>query len=115
MPVDEQSRVRAPLPHVGLRVDDEPEALAADRAAQRLPLGGRRLRREERDRLRQVGDTVTSADSGGTLMILTYTAPAGFAGPAPHVHTSTDEAFHVLAGTLTVTAGDEVVRSGAGA
>ena len=115
MPVDEQSRVRAPLPHVGLRVDEEPEAQAADRAAQRLPPGGRRLRREESDRLRQVGDTIASADSCGTLMILTYTAPAGFAGPPPHAYAHTEEALHVLAGTLTVTAGDEVVRAGAGA
>ena len=48
-------------------------------------------------------------------MILTYTAPAGFAGPPPHAHVHTDEALHVFAGPLTVTAGDEVVRAGAGA
>jgi quercetin dioxygenase-like cupin family protein len=58
--------------------------------------------------------TVTSDDSGGELMILTYTAPAGLAGPPPHVHAHTDEAFHVLAGTLTMTAGGEVHRADAG-
>jgi mannose-6-phosphate isomerase-like protein (cupin superfamily) len=65
-----------------------------------------------------LGTTITpligSDDSDGHLMLLRYTAPAGFAGPPPHVHERTDEAFHILSGTLTVTVGDRTLRAQAG-
>jgi quercetin dioxygenase-like cupin family protein len=65
-----------------------------------------------------LGTTITplivSEDSDGQVMILRYTAPAGFAGPPRHVHEGTDEAFHVLSGTLTVTVGDRTLRAQAG-
>jgi quercetin dioxygenase-like cupin family protein len=48
---------------------------------------------------------VDSDDSQGRLMMSHYTAPAGFPGPALHIHPQSDEAFYVLTGTLTVTVG----------
>jgi mannose-6-phosphate isomerase-like protein (cupin superfamily) len=42
----------------------------------------------------------TSADTDGGWTLLEYTAPPNFAGPAPHWHKETDEAFFVLEGTI---------------
>ena len=49
---------------------------------------------------------VVSEDSQGDLMIVQYTAPAHFPGPAQHVHEQTDESFYVLDGTLQVMVGE---------
>ena len=49
---------------------------------------------------------VVSEDSQGDLMIVQYTAPGHFPGPAQHIHQHTDETFYVLGGTLKVTVGE---------
>jgi mannose-6-phosphate isomerase-like protein (cupin superfamily) len=57
---------------------------------------------------------VVREDSGGDLMLIEYIVPAGFPGPALHVHEHTDEVFYVLDGVLTVTGGEEPVSLPAG-
>jgi mannose-6-phosphate isomerase-like protein (cupin superfamily) len=42
----------------------------------------------------------TAGDTAGSWTLLEYTAPPNFAGPAPHWHKETDEAFFVLEGTI---------------
>jgi len=54
--------------------------------------------------------TVTSADSNGELLALEYVAPAGFAGPPPHIHERTDELFYVLEGAITGHLAGQTVR-----
>jgi mannose-6-phosphate isomerase-like protein (cupin superfamily) len=58
---------------------------------------------------------VVSADSGGRLLIIDYTAPAHFPGPPPHFHAHTDEAYYVLEGMLTVRLEEGDVTAGPGA
>jgi quercetin dioxygenase-like cupin family protein len=48
---------------------------------------------------------VSTEETGGAWSLLGYTAPAGFAGPAPHFHARTTELFYVLEGRLTLEAG----------
>lgn len=57
---------------------------------------------------------IVREDSCGDLMMVEYIVPAGFPGPALHVHEHTDEAFYVLDGVLTVTVGDDPVSLTAG-
>jgi mannose-6-phosphate isomerase-like protein (cupin superfamily) len=44
--------------------------------------------------------------TGNAFTLLEWTAPAGFA-PLPHTHHVEDEAFFILAGSMTVTCGDK--------
>jgi mannose-6-phosphate isomerase-like protein (cupin superfamily) len=41
-----------------------------------------------------------AGDTGGRWTMYEYTAPPRFAGPPPHWHKQTDEAFFVLEGTM---------------
>jgi quercetin dioxygenase-like cupin family protein len=41
---------------------------------------------------------VTAEQTGGAMSLVEYLAPAGFAGPAPHVHETFEEIFYVLEG-----------------
>lgn len=55
---------------------------------------------------------VSGADTDGAWSLIEYTAPATFAGPAPHYHARTLELFYVVEGELTVeSAGDVRVLS----
>ncbi len=54
------------------------------------------------------------ADTGGAYGLVETTAPAGSAGPPPHIHHTEDEAFYVLEGELTVLIGDQVRKASAG-
>ena len=49
---------------------------------------------------------VATAESGGTLAALEYTAPPAFGGPAPHWHAQLTETFLGLAGAPVLRAGD---------
>jgi mannose-6-phosphate isomerase-like protein (cupin superfamily) len=57
----------------------------------------------------------SSADTGGAYALVDYVAPPHYAGPPPHVHRATDEAFFVLEGQLTVRLGERTVEAGPGA
>ena len=58
---------------------------------------------------------VASAESGGALAALEYTAPPQFRGPAPHWHATVTETFLGLEGTLSLhtDAGDAALGPGA--
>jgi hypothetical protein len=49
---------------------------------------------------------VSAEQSGGQWSFLEYTAPPGFPGPQPHLHSQTTELFYVLEGQLTVRLGE---------
>jgi quercetin dioxygenase-like cupin family protein len=49
---------------------------------------------------------VATADAGGALAALEYTAPPAFRGPAPHWHARMTETFVGLAGRPVLRAGD---------
>lgn len=55
-----------------------------------------------------------SEDSGGHLSVTEMVIPPGATGPPLHVHPEHDETFYVLAGSLLVQAGEELVTRGAG-
>jgi quercetin dioxygenase-like cupin family protein len=57
---------------------------------------------------------VTSADSGGSLAVLEIEIPPRTL-VKPHHHTREDEFTHVLAGTVGVRTGDQVVEAATGA
>ena len=65
-----------------------------------------------------LGDQYTykavGADTGGAYGLVETTAPAGSAGPPPHIHHMEDEAFYVLEGELTVLIGAQVRKAAAG-
>ena len=50
----------------------------------------------------------------GSITLLDYAAPAGFAGPPMHTHESYDEMTYVLAGTPSFRQGDEATVAGPG-
>jgi quercetin dioxygenase-like cupin family protein len=56
----------------------------------------------------------TGADTSETLFVGEATIEPGFAGPPPHVHRRLHDMFYVLAGTLTLRLGDDVVEAPAG-
>jgi len=80
-------------------------------AAQLLEPGGGRS-------LAAIGISVllksTAEDTDGRWTMYEYTAPPGFAGPPPHWHRETDEAFFVLEGTVRFEAGGDVADLGPG-
>lgn len=57
---------------------------------------------------------VSGDDSIGSVAVCENTIAAGFPGPIPHRHATMVDSFWVLAGTLTVLAGDEALDVGAG-
>ncbi len=57
---------------------------------------------------------VSGEETGGAWSLLEYTAPAGFAGPAPHLHRRTTEMFYVLDGVLTLESGGSARELSAG-
>ena len=54
-------------------------------------------------------------DTGGRWTLYEYTAPPRFAGPPPHWHRETDEAFFVLEGAIRFEVDGETVDAPAGA
>jgi mannose-6-phosphate isomerase-like protein (cupin superfamily) len=54
------------------------------------------------------------AQTGGAFALLEFVQPQGIPGPPLHVHHSADEAFYVLAGTLTVRLGERTLDAPAG-
>jgi mannose-6-phosphate isomerase-like protein (cupin superfamily) len=56
-----------------------------------------------------------ASDTGGRWTMYEYTAPPGFAGPPPHSHKQTDEAFFVLEGTIRFELDGESVDAHPGA
>jgi quercetin dioxygenase-like cupin family protein len=53
-------------------------------------------------------------DSEGRLGVIETVVPAGFGGPALHVHPAFDEGFYVLEGELTFKVRDELITVRAG-
>ncbi len=62
-----------------------------------------------------IGAKVTGADTDGAWSLVEYTAPPHFAGPAPHGHRQTDEAFYILEGTPTFQLGEDTMTVEPGA
>jgi quercetin dioxygenase-like cupin family protein len=64
-----------------------------------------------------VGDTytfkATTESTGGAFALLEASIPPG-SGPPPHLHTTEDEAFYLLAGELRIAAGPDTFVAGAG-
>jgi quercetin dioxygenase-like cupin family protein len=64
-----------------------------------------------------VGDTytfkATTESTGGGFALLEASIPPG-SGPPPHLHTSEDEAFYLLAGELQIAAGPDTFVARAG-
>lgn len=58
---------------------------------------------------------VSSADTNGAWALLEYVAPPNFAGPPPHWHKNTSEAFYVLEGTVAFRKDAEVFKGEPGA
>ena len=57
---------------------------------------------------------ITGDATGGGFTLIRYTAPPRFVAGPRHRHAVTAEAFHVLAGTLTVELDDETLVLGEG-
>lgn len=57
---------------------------------------------------------VTSRTSGGSVAVVEHTLAPGLLGAPPHRHDREDETSYVLAGTLTVRLGDEVLTARSG-
>ena len=57
---------------------------------------------------------VRAGDTGGAWALVDYELPPGFAGPPPHRHAHTTEAFHCTAGRLALTVDGRSVTIGAG-
>lgn len=58
---------------------------------------------------------VATAETGGAMAALEYTAPPRFRGPAPHWHAEITETFIGVAGTLTLHADAGEIALGPGA
>jgi mannose-6-phosphate isomerase-like protein (cupin superfamily) len=57
---------------------------------------------------------VRSEDSDGAFGLIEQVVPAGFPGPALHVHPDFAETFYVIEGHLAVRIGDEAHQAGPG-
>jgi mannose-6-phosphate isomerase-like protein (cupin superfamily) len=55
-----------------------------------------------------------SEETGGAYGLVEQVIPAGYPGPALHVHPEFDETFYVIDGTLAMRVGDEARDAGAG-
>jgi quercetin dioxygenase-like cupin family protein len=73
---------------------------------------------EEADTVELLGGAITirlrSADTDGRAGMIDQVIPAGFPGPALHVHPDFEETFYVVEGSLTFRTGDEVREGGSG-
>ncbi len=73
---------------------------------------------EEASAVEVLGGAITirlrSEDTAGRVGMIDQVVPAGFPGPALHVHPDFEETFYVLAGTLAFRVGDEVRHAGSG-
>jgi len=58
---------------------------------------------------------VAAAETGGAFALAEFTAPPGYAGPPPHRHRGTDEAFYVLEGEFALTVEGQTAPAGPGA
>ncbi len=56
----------------------------------------------------------TRADTQGAWSLIEYTAPPHFAGPQPHWHRRTGEAFYILEGAVTFQVGERLFKAEAG-
>jgi quercetin dioxygenase-like cupin family protein len=69
-------------------------------------------------RIRHVGAAVhvlvRAGDTGGAWSLVDYELPPRFAGPPPHAHAVTTEAFYCTAGRLALTLDGRSVTLGAG-
>ncbi len=57
---------------------------------------------------------VRSEDTDGRFGLIEQVVPAGFPGPALHVHPDFAETFYVIEGEIAVRVGDEAHEAGAG-
>lgn len=57
---------------------------------------------------------VRSEDTGGRLGLVEQVIPAGFPGPALHVHPEFEETFYVIDGAIAIRIGDEAHEAGPG-
>jgi mannose-6-phosphate isomerase-like protein (cupin superfamily) len=57
---------------------------------------------------------VRSEDTGGTFGLIEQIVPAGFPGPALHVHPDFEETFYVIEGEIALRVGDEAHEAGPG-
>ncbi|MGH2894912.1 MAG: cupin domain-containing protein [Solirubrobacteraceae bacterium] len=57
---------------------------------------------------------VRSEDTGGQFGLVEQVVPAGFPGPALHVHPDFEETFYVIEGQIAVRVGDEAHEAGPG-
>ena len=57
---------------------------------------------------------IRSEDTGGAFGLVEHVVPAGFPGPALHVHPEFEETFYVLEGEIAVRVGDEAHEAGPG-
>jgi quercetin dioxygenase-like cupin family protein len=55
-----------------------------------------------------------SEDTDGRSALIEQVVPAGFPGPALHIHPDFDETFYVLDGEIAVRVGDEAHEAGPG-
>ncbi len=55
-----------------------------------------------------------SEDTDGRLGLIEQVVPAGYPGPALHVHPDFDETFYVLEGTLAFRIGEQTLDAGRG-
>lgn len=76
------------------------------------------LQAQEGQTLGGLGVTITykatGTDTNGQWLVLEYTAPPHFSGPAPHWHKVTTEMFYVLEGTLTFGVAEQTFTVGPG-
>jgi quercetin dioxygenase-like cupin family protein len=57
---------------------------------------------------------VRSEDTDGAFGLIEQVVPAGFPGPALHVHPDFDETFYVIEGQIALRVGDEAYEAGPG-
>ena len=57
---------------------------------------------------------VRSEDTGGAFGLIEQVVPAGFPGPALHIHPEFEETFYVLGGQIALRVGDEACEAGPG-
>jgi mannose-6-phosphate isomerase-like protein (cupin superfamily) len=57
---------------------------------------------------------VRSEDSDGRFGLIEQVVPAGYPGPALHVHPQFDETFYIVEGRIALRVGDEAHEAGSG-
>ncbi len=56
----------------------------------------------------------TGEETGGAYALAEMRVPAGYPGPAPHIHEHSDEAFYVISGMVIFTMNGETIEAGPG-